>query len=545
MTTRIFSQEVCDLHWSPDVCNSSKSIDLVDFKYFITEHVVFPIKMAFSGTQPADSMEIVFWNFTQGEIPFRLYDDGQLHDTIAQDLIFTSREMLNTEFTHDELSFSRSIVDVTIWFSSGQISNSEHYLYCHKLDPEDLDFSESVSKIDSQTFRYKYVINYTDKICSPNPMDHITSLGKRLFPDFDSLAFYGDYLPIKFHPFTDVRFSSRSNQAQIINGKKYYPNGILNMAGLTQSLAHELNHLVVQNLLLFPETNSPCAGHWCGLEMETSGFGQSCYDGCFDSVTVDSSGTLHFTVSAAGDMYNAIEKVLFGIYPIDSIEFPIKLVQQYHDCGGNDILYITKDTFTSRLDKFKEQYLVFGEQKRIQPIYILNSSSRLGDTDIRGFEKWITRSLNKVNENNFVDFEYLDLSFHPGANEYYDRDHDCYFDDIDCDDFNADIYPGAIEIPNNGIDEDCSGEDTTPVIDLQADGIDVYPNPTSHTIMIKGDKAFPSVIELYNVNGKLVLSAADTYSVDVSALHNGIYFLKLRSINTKQPTVTKRIIIIK
>ena len=40
-------------------------------------------------------------------------------------------------------------------------------------------------------------------------------------------------------------------------------------------------------------------------------------------------------------------------------------------------------------------------------------------------------------------------------------DGDGFTDDIDCNDNNASIYPGAPEIKHDGIDQDCSGYDLT------------------------------------------------------------------------------------
>ncbi|MEZ4982133.1 MAG: MopE-related protein [Saprospiraceae bacterium] len=49
-----------------------------------------------------------------------------------------------------------------------------------------------------------------------------------------------------------------------------------------------------------------------------------------------------------------------------------------------------------------------------------------------------------------------------------DNDMDGYNSDEDCDDNDPNINPGAMEIPNNLIDEDCDGEAL--IIDNDMDG---------------------------------------------------------------------------
>ena len=51
-----------------------------------------------------------------------------------------------------------------------------------------------------------------------------------------------------------------------------------------------------------------------------------------------------------------------------------------------------------------------------------------------------------------------------------DDDRDGVTAPSDCDDGNAGIHPGAIDVPNDGIDEDCVGGDAVAVVDADGDG---------------------------------------------------------------------------
>ena len=523
-----------------------------------------------------------------------LFDYGQNGDEIAGDNVFTITN-LKFDFSFFQIDNTTGIdfrnIDIRYYFNNGNIIK------------ENIDPGCGIRVINNQKVEIPLVVNINDSVqYSSHALNIVMKIDPKsyyafwsiLSPGIRAAKTYYKYFPddIDFFAYCTTYPTPDSNVEGWYNAIRndviglsdcepptictfnysniYGSNRLLgdmygtnNFGGNNALINHEiLHHWAVH---LNPKLNLGYKYHWGAVELPSTGFGSGVLKSHFyhykDSIYRgynDISFTSH---------YNSLELYLMGLVPFDSVIFPIKTLVNFKFLG-----WITDDTINTYNSPFIMEftadsihYLTRSEYLKYMPLRnpdysasqkdfkmaLIIISDRLLTAKEMAYYNYQMKENEKREPQVFSSSDYPGINFYNATkgrgtlttklSEIVDKDNDGFNAIVDCNDNDPDIHPGAIEIPNNLIDENCDGIVTAIELPVLKD-IKIYPNPAKDILNIDNESNACYIMYLRDLNGRVLLKkdiAINHNIIQFDDLPSGMYLVELVNVNKKRRIYSK------